>query len=86
MIASRELYLKVVNNGGTGNESYRINEDVTILMNNDCVLRGIIEEIYEKFFTISIISNKKEFIALKYEDIKKIANTEWLAGEDIRDN
>ncbi|EKS4345030.1 hypothetical protein QB607_003033 [Clostridium botulinum] len=86
MLASKELYLKVMNNGGTGNEYYRLDEDITILMNNDCVLRGIIKQIYGNFFTISIISNKKEFITLKYEDIKKIANTEWLAGENIRDN
>jgi len=86
MLASRQLYLKVMNNGGTGNENYRLDEDITILMNDGSILRGIIKQIYGNFFTIPNINNKKEYSTLKYEDIKKIANTEWLAGEDIRDN
>lgn len=84
MIASRELYLSVIDNGGIGKQSYEINEDITVLMNNDCVIRGIIEQIDEKY--LIIFDKNKEYLILKYKDIKKIANTDWLSGEDIRDS
>ncbi|MBE1305862.1 hypothetical protein G4W71_17805 [Clostridium botulinum] len=83
MIANRELYLKVINNGGTGNERYHLGEDVTILMNDDWVVSGVIKQIYETFLTLS---SANQYITLEYENMIKIANTEWLAGEDIRDS
>lgn len=83
MIANRELHLKVIDNGGCGSQYYTINENITVLMNNNNIIIGTIQQIEDEY--LSICNNDKGLINLKYKDMNKIANTNWLGGEDIRD-
>ena len=45
MIVERELYLSVLNPGSSYLQTYRLNQDVTILTNDNYVLQGIIVDI-----------------------------------------
>lgn len=83
MIISRELSLKV-NKGMWGSiEHYSINEDVTILTNDYEVFQGEITSI-EKLH-LSLNDKEEGLVIIKFEDIKNIANTDWLGDSDIRE-
>ena len=83
MIAERELYLSVLNPGSSYSQSYRLGQNVTILMNNDKVIVGEIQQIEKDYIVVQ--DNDKEFKTVIYKDMVKIADTDWLCGDDIRE-
>lgn len=83
MYIERDLSLKVSKSPfGTSNRYY-LDEEVTILTNNDIVLEGKISSIQDKGLILE--SEEGNNIILLYVDIKDIANTDWLGGVDIRE-
>ena len=84
MIVERELYLSVLNPGSSYLQTYRLNQDVTILTNDNYVLQGIIVDIKEKSVVIECGEDKNQ-ITIDYDYIAKIADTDWLCGDDIRE-
>lgn len=84
MIANRELYIKVIDNGSCGANYYEIDENVTVLMKDNSIITGTIKQIEEEY--VIILNNNKNLINIKYKDMHKIANTDWLGGEDIRND
>lgn len=83
MIIERVLQLSVINPGRTYSQIFDLYEDVTVLMNNDIVYAGKIEDI--KKDELIIVSKDRSVYSLKFNNIKQIENTEWLAGTDIRE-
>lgn len=82
MLVSRELSLKVSRDMFGRQEYYWIDEDVTILTKDNRVIEGKIISINEESVTLT---NDNGNSTIWYEDIKNIADTDWLAGEDIRE-
>lgn len=83
MIVKRELSLKVIDNMFTmPTYYYYLNEDVTILTNDNEVFEGKITSI-EKLH-LSLMDKEEGLVIIKFENIKKVANTDWLCGSDIR--
>lgn len=85
MIAERELYLSVLNPGHSYSQTYVLNQDVTILTNDNYVLQGIIVDIKEKSVVIEDGESKNK-ITIDYDYMVKIADTDWLSGDDIRES
>ena len=84
MFITRELNLKVSRDMWGNTEYYEIGDEVTILCNNDNVYVGEIMDIGK--LKIYIECENGEEVTINYSDIKNIADTNWLAGGDIREN
>ena len=82
MLISRELSLKVSRDMFGRHEYYWIDEDITILTKDNKVIEGKIISIDEETVTLT---NDNGNPTIWYEDIKNIADTDWLADEDIRE-
>ena len=61
---------------------YEMNEDITVLTKDDFIHKGKIVSIDDDAFTIA--NEKEENIVMLYSNMKNIANSDWLADEDIR--
>lgn len=83
MIVSRELSLRVIKHMFTTPSYYYINEDVTILTSDNEVFQGEITSI-EKLH-LSLNDKEEGLVIIKFENIKNIANTDWLGDSDIRE-
>lgn len=84
MEISQDIRLKVSKSEWNHYEYYRVGENITVLLNDDKVLEGKLEYINRWHLALTLTCNDKvEFI--EYDHIKDIANTNWLAGTDIRD-
>ena len=69
MIVKRELSLKVIDNMFTMHTYYYLNEDVTILTNDNEVFEGKITSI-EKLH-LSLMDKEEGLVIIKFENIKK---------------
>lgn len=69
MIVKRELSLKVIDNMFTMPTYYYLNEDVTILTNDNEVFEGKITSI-EKLH-LSLMDKEEGLVIIKFENIKK---------------
>lgn len=83
MIITREINLKVSIGLNSNNNYFFIKQEVTILTKEKKVIDGAILAIGEKYLTIKKNNN---IISILYENIEKIEDTGWLAGEDIRNS
>ena len=83
MIISRQLNLKISRDMFGNTEYYEICDEVTVLCKNNSVYIGEIIDIGRTHLYIRGDDNKT--ITINYSDIKNIADTNWLAGEDIRE-
>lgn len=82
MLISRELSLKVSRDIFGRREYYWIGGEITILTKDNKVIEGKIISIDEESVTLT---NDNGNPTIWYEDIKNMADTDWLAGEDIRE-
>lgn len=83
MVLSRDLSLKVIQGICCNISHYYIGEDITILNKSNEVIEGTLRDINVDNI---IIENNSNDTIIYFKDVEKIADTDWLAGEDIRDN
>ena len=81
MLITRELSLKVSRDMWGIQDYYWIDENVTILTKDNKVIEGEIISIDEESVTLT---NDNGNTTIWYKNIKNIADTDWLDGEDIR--
>lgn len=81
MLITRELSLKVSRDMWGIQDYYWIDENVTILTKDNKVIEGEIISIDEESVTLT---NDNSNTTIWYKNIKNIADTDWLDGEDIR--
>lgn len=84
MYIERDLSLKVSKTPAGNTSYYFLNQHVTILTKDDVVLKGKILSLLSK--GLALEDDEKGVISIKYEDIKDMADTDWLCGEDIRES
>lgn len=82
MYIERELRLKVSRDILGIQEYYWIDEEVTILTKDNKIIKGTIIFIDEESITLT---NDNGNPTIWYNDIKNIADTDWLCGTDIRE-
>ena len=80
MVANKEIYLEYYSVKGNKHVA-NINDDITILLNDDSVTSGILKVIENEY--LIIYNNKYELY--EYKDIKDMADSDWLDGEDIKE-
>lgn len=86
MEVAQDMRLKVSKTEWNHYDYYRIDENVTVLLNDDKVLEGKIKYINKWSLALNLIDNdNSSMVMIRYDNIKDIANTNWLAGTDIRD-
>lgn len=81
MVVYRELSLKVIKGMFGTPKTYEMDEDVTVLMKDSRIFAGKIVAIEQETFTLS--NELGELNIIQYNDMKNIANTDWLGGESI---
>lgn len=83
MYIQRDLSLKVSKSLFGTTSHYYLNQHITILTNDDTVLKGTILSILSD--SLEIKEDSIGSVSVLYENIKDIADTDWLCDDDIRD-
>lgn len=82
MVINRDLSLKVMEGVYCSVKHFYIGEDITVLSKQNEVFQGVLKDI--NLDNIVIIFKNNDTI-IYFNDIEKIANTNWLGDEDIRE-